>query len=62
MGWPEPPKDKKGHPEEAPDQQDQHDFASLSSILGALMWIAIRICWSVTRVSSAVRANELSDD
>eukprot|EP00975_Prorocentrum_lima_P013712 2917196-Prorocentrum_lima.AAC.1 len=30
-------KDEKGHPEAGPKRQDQHDPASLSSILGALM-------------------------
>eukprot|EP00975_Prorocentrum_lima_P011334 2409557-Prorocentrum_lima.AAC.1 len=48
-------KDKEALPEvEVPDAQDQH--ASLSSILGALRWIAFffcrtrpDICWAVTR-------------
>eukprot|EP00975_Prorocentrum_lima_P059573 12490057-Prorocentrum_lima.AAC.1 len=33
--------------------EEEHDFASLSSILGALRWLAFRtrpdICWAVTR-------------
>eukprot|EP00975_Prorocentrum_lima_P068068 12918589-Prorocentrum_lima.AAC.1 len=44
--------------------QEQH--GTLSSILGALMWIAFRtrqdIGWAVAAVSRAVRANELAED
>eukprot|EP00975_Prorocentrum_lima_P022224 4675385-Prorocentrum_lima.AAC.1 len=39
--------------------QDQH--GTLTSVLGALMWIAFRtrpnLCWAVTSVPRAVRAN-----
>eukprot|EP00975_Prorocentrum_lima_P067276 12913916-Prorocentrum_lima.AAC.1 len=57
-------KDRRALLEVKPHEaQDQH--ASLSSISGALMWIACRtrpdICWVVTRVSRVVRANEQAE-
>eukprot|EP00975_Prorocentrum_lima_P036400 7657763-Prorocentrum_lima.AAC.1 len=50
-------KDRKGQLEVKPDLEEQHDFATLSSILGALVSNAFRtrpgISWAVTRVSRA---------
>eukprot|EP00975_Prorocentrum_lima_P050597 10596863-Prorocentrum_lima.AAC.1 len=44
-----------GEPESYVQQEveEQHDYSSLSSILGALMWPDI--CWAVTRVPRAVK-------